>query len=467
MRQVGATPGRGGYRQEEEASQIADEARAALAHLFHAPDPQCVAFTLNATHAINVALKGLLRPGDHVVTSSIEHNAMWRPLKALERRGVAVTAVACAPDGTLNAEDVEANLCPNTRLMAMLHASNVLGTVLPIAEIGRIAHCHGVPFLVDAAQTAGVYPIDMEAMRVDLLAFAGHKGLYGPHGTGGLVVGPGTTLETWVEGGSGIESESETMPAALPARLGAGTQNAAGIAGLLAGVRFVLEQGVERIRAHEMEMARLLIEGLQEVPGLAILGPRDLEWRTALVSVTVEGYSPDQLALVLDTVFDVATRAGLHCAPQAHRVAGALEQGALRFSPGYFTTPSNQHPLKPGRAASAIKRTDDIPFAVCGTRGECGAAVSVGALVSTLTGASYLKDRERSLALRATAEALQAIAEAGGPRCCKQSVYLSLETAVAFLRRELGLDLPLVIACEFSRRNEECKRDTCRFWNPG
>jgi len=262
---------------------------------------------------------------------------MWRPLKALERRGVAVTAVACAPDGTLNVQDVEASLRPNTRLVAMLHASNVLGTILPIAEIGQMCHRHGLLFLVDAAQTAGVVPIDVEAMHVDLLAFAGHKGLYGPHGTGGLVVRPGTLLETWVEGGSGTESKSETMPAALPARLEAGTQNAAGIAGLLAGVRFVLEQGVERIRAHEMEMARLLIEGLQGVPGLAILGPRDLERRTAVISITVEGYVPDQLAAVLDRVFDVAARGGLHCAPQAHRVAGTLEQGALRFSPGYFT----------------------------------------------------------------------------------------------------------------------------------
>jgi cysteine desulfurase family protein len=343
MREVGATPGRGGHWREEEAQRIADEARAALARLFHAPDPQGVAFTMNGTQAINMALKGIVKPGDHVVTSSIEHNAMWRPLKALERRGVAVTAVPSAPDGTLDPADVEAGLRPNTRLVAMLHGSNVLGTVLPIAEVGRIAHRHGVPVLVDAAQTAGAYPIDMEAMHVDLLAFAGHKGLYGPHGTGGPVVRPGIALETWVEGGSGIESAWEAMPAALPARLEAGTQNAAGIAGLLAGVRFVLEQGVEQIRAHEMAMAGLLIQEMQEMPGLAVLGPRDPARRTAVVSVTVEGHSPDQLAAVLDLVFDVATRAGLHCAPQAHRVAGTLECGALRFSPGYLTTAEEIH----------------------------------------------------------------------------------------------------------------------------
>jgi cysteine desulfurase family protein len=338
MREVGATPGRGGHRREKEAQRIADKARAALARLFNAPDPQGVAFTMNATQAINVALKGLLRPGDHAATSSIEHNAVWRPLKALERRGVQVTAAPCAPDGTLDPADVETALRPNTRLVALLHGSNVLGTLLPIAEIGEICRRRGIPFLVDAAQTAGAYPIDVEAMGIGLLAFAGHKGLYGPHGTGGLVVRPGVALETWVEGGSGVESASERMPEPLPARLEAGTHNAAGIAGLLEGVRFVLEQGVERIRAHEMAMAALLVEGLGEIPGLTTLGPDDPARRTPVVSIVVEGYSPDQLAGVLDQVFDVATRAGLHCAPQAHRTAGTLECGALRFSPGYFTT---------------------------------------------------------------------------------------------------------------------------------
>ena len=336
MREVGATPGRGGYQQEEEAQRIADETRTALAQLFHAPDPQSVIFTLNATQAINMALKGLLSPGDHVVTSSIEHNAMWRPLKALEKRGVEITAVPCTPDGMLDPSDVEAALRPDTRMVAMLHASNVLGTILPIAEVGEIVHHHKTLLLVDAAQTAGSYPIDMQAMGIDLLAFAGHKGTYGPPGTGGLVVMPGIHLETWVEGGSGFPSRPETMPDELPLRLEAGTQNSAGIAGLLLGVQFVLEQGVEKIHAHEMRLASQLIEQLQAIPGLSILGPGNLEQRTAVVSITVDNYIPDQLSAVLDKVFGVATRAGLHCAPQAHQVAGTLENGALRFSPGYF-----------------------------------------------------------------------------------------------------------------------------------
>lgn len=337
MRHVGGTPGRGGHWREEEAARIADETRAALAELFHAADASRVVFTMNATQAINMALKGLLRPGDHVITSSIEHNAMWRPLKALERRGVEITLLPCTPDGMLRPEDVEAAVRSNTRLVALLHASNVLGTILPIAQIGAIAHRHNIPFLVDAAQTAGAYPIDMQAMHIDLLVFAGHKGLYGPHGTGGLIVQPNIMLETWIEGGSGIESEREDMPPDLPARLEAGTHNAAGIAGLLAGVQFVLEVGVERIRAHEMEMTSQLIALLQEMPGVRLLGPSDIEQRAAVVAVTVQGYAPDQLAAVLDQAFDVATRAGLHCAPQAHRVAGTLDCGALRFSPGWFT----------------------------------------------------------------------------------------------------------------------------------
>ena len=338
MRAVGATPGRGGHRKEEEAARIADQTRKAIAELFHAPNPNGVVFTMNATQAINMGLKGILKPGDHVITSAIEHNAMWRPIKALERQGVEVTVVPCDHDGTLNPKQVETAIRTNTRLIAMLHASNVLATIMPIEEIGSIAARHGILFLVDAAQTAGLIPIDMQTMQIDLLAFPGHKSLFGPHGSGGLVVGTGVELETWMEGGSGVESELETMPAELPARLEAGTHNAAGIAGLLAGVQFVQEKGISSIRQHEMDLCACLIEEVNKIPGVKVLGPADLARRSAVVALTVEGYSPDQLAMVLDQVFDIATRAGLHCAPQAHRTAGTIEIGALRFSPGLFNT---------------------------------------------------------------------------------------------------------------------------------
>ena len=343
MRHIGATPGRGGYHQEEEAAELADRARHAIARLFHAPDPNGVVFTLNATQAINMALKGTLNPADHIITTSIEHNAMWRPLKALERKGVNITAVQCAKDGKLQPGDIEASIRENTRLIAMLHASNVLGIIMPVTEVGTIARRHNIPLMVDAAQSAGVYPIDMDAMNISLLAFSGHKGLFGPHGTGGLIVSPNIKLETWMEGGSGVESSPETMPESLPLRLEAGTQNAAGIAGLLAGVEFLEERGVMKIREHEMALTGMLIDELQGLPGLTILGPGEMDNRTAVVSVTIEGYVPEQLAAVLDQVFDIATRPGLHCAPQAHRTAGTLEMGALRFSPGYFNTENEIH----------------------------------------------------------------------------------------------------------------------------
>lgn len=339
MREVGATPGRGGHRREEQAHAITQETREAITALFRAPSPKGVIFAMNATQAINMALKGVLRPGDHAITSSIEHNAVWRPLKALERKhGVEVTVIPCEPDGRLNPRFISEAIRPNTRLIAVTHASNVLGTLLPVAEIGEIARRNGILFLVDAAQTAGAYPIDMKAMNIDMLAFAGHKGLYGPHGTGGLVLHPDLRLETLIEGGSGIDSASAEMPDELPQRLEAGSQNAAGIAGLCAGVRFVMETGVDRIRDHEMHLASMLIELLSDIPGLSVLGPRDEAERVPVVSVTVEGYFSEQLAAVLDKVFDVATRAGLHCAPQAHRAAGTFDEGALRFSPGFFNT---------------------------------------------------------------------------------------------------------------------------------
>ncbi len=349
MRHVGATPGRGGHRREEEAARIADRAREAIAKLFHAPDPAGVVFTMNATQAINMALKGLLHKGDHVITTSIEHNAVWRPLKSLELCGVEISEIHCMPNGTLRVADVVSALRPNTQLIALLHASNVLGTILPIDEIGAIAHAHGIRVLIDAAQTAGELPIDMQAMNIHLLAFSGHKGLFGPHGTGGLVVQPNITLETIIEGGSGVESIPVSMPKTLPLRLEPGTQNAAGIAGLLAGVEFVLERGISQIRAHEMALSEILIDELRRAPGLRVLGPADPAERVSVVSITIKGYVPDQLATVLDQVFDIATRAGLHCAPQAHRTAHTLKNGALRFSPGYFNTQDEIH-----KAAHAI-----------------------------------------------------------------------------------------------------------------
>ena len=337
-RTVAGTPGRSGHRGAAEASRIVTEARERLARLFNAPAPSCIVFTANATQSVNLALKGLLRPGDHVVTSGVEHNAVWRPVKGLERQGVQLSAVPCTPTGVLDPAGVAAALRPNTRLIAVTHASNVLGTVLPVSDLAEVAHRHHLPLLVDAAQTAGVYPIDVDALGVDLLAFTGHKGLLGPAGTGGLVVGTGIDLEPLLEGGTGGDSTLEAMPPSLPQHLEAGTLNGVGIAGLSAGVDFLLEKGVESVRRHEVELTAHLREGLAALDGVTVYGPPDPEARTAVVSVNLVGCEPEQVGHVLDEVYDVATRAGLHCAPQAHRTMGTLERGALRLSPGYFTT---------------------------------------------------------------------------------------------------------------------------------
>ncbi len=341
MNDVGANPGRSGHRLAVDAGRVMYEAREAVAELFNAPDPMRVVFGLNVTEALNLALRGLLRPGDHVVTSSMEHNSMMRPLRALERAGVEVTVVRCSPEGFLDPDDVERALRPNTTLIAINHASNVVGTLLPVAEVGRIARRRGLLLLVDAAQTAGAYPIDMGADGIDLLAFTGHKSLYGPMGTGGLVIGervdPARLLPL-KRGGTGSHSEHEDQPDFLPDRYESGTPNAVGLAGLAAGVRWVLEQGVGAIRAHELSLTRQLIAGLRETPGVTLYGPIDAERRMAVVSFNVAAMDPAAVGLRLDDEHGIMCRVGLHCAPAAHKTIGTFPVGTVRFGLGAFNT---------------------------------------------------------------------------------------------------------------------------------
>src|SRR4030042_1812323 len=253
MRNIGASPGRSGHRLSIEEGRIIYETREALARLLGIDNPMQIVFTSNATEALNLALRGILHPGDHVITSSMEHNSVMRPLRALEREGVEITVVNCSPEGFLAPKDVERAIKPNTRLITLNHASNVVGTILPIAEVGQIAHHHGVLFMVDAAQTVGCYPIDVEAMNIDLLALSGHKGLYGAQGTGGLYLRRGIEreLQPLIYGGTGSQSEHEYQPDFLPDKYESGTPNTAGLAGLGAGVRFVLEHGVTEIQKRE------------------------------------------------------------------------------------------------------------------------------------------------------------------------------------------------------------------------
>ena len=338
---AGGNPGRSGHRLSVEAGRIVYDAREAVAELFNAVDPLRVIFTLNATHAINLALHGLLRPGDRVVTSGIEHNAVMRPLRGLEQQGVQVNMIPCRSDGTLDLAAAGGAITPGTRLVVLNHASNVMGTILPIDHVAELAHHAGALLLVDAAQTAGAISIDMQAQGIDLLAFTGHKALLGPPGTGGLLIGARVdtaAMEPLFRGGTGSRSEFEIQPEDCPDKFESGTPNGVGIAGMGAGVRYVLAHGVEAIRDHELALARALAEGLANIPGVTVYGPADLAQRTATVSFTVADRRVSEIGLRLDEEHDVLCRVGLHCAPAAHRTIGTFPAGTVRFAGGLCTS---------------------------------------------------------------------------------------------------------------------------------
>jgi cysteine desulfurase family protein len=341
LEEVGANPGRSAHRRAVEAGRIVYDAREVVATLFGAPDPLRVVFGHNVTAALNLALQGLLGPGDHVVTSSMEHNSTMRPLRALEREGVEVTVVRCSAEGFLDPADVETGLRPNTTLIALNHASNVVGTLLPIAEVGRIARRRGVLFLVDAAQSGGAVPIDVQADCIDLLGFTGHKSLLGPMGTGGLIIGERVDVRRMrplIRGGTGSRSEVEEQPDLSPDAYESGTPNTLGLAGLAASVRWVLGQTVQAIRAHEAELTRQLINGLCAVQGVTVYGGLDAGLQTATVSFNVAGMAPSTVGLRLDEEYDIMCRVGLHCSPAAHRTMGTFPNGTVRFGLGPFNT---------------------------------------------------------------------------------------------------------------------------------
>lgn len=338
MRNTGASPGRSGHLMSLTAARIVHETREALCEFFGISDVSHMVFTANATESLNLAIKGLLRPGDHVVTSSMEHNSVMRPLRVLERSGVELTVAGWAPDGTLDPHEIERAIRPNTRLIVLTHASNVVGTVLPVAAVGRLARSHGVPLLVDAAQSAGCYPIDVETMNIDLLAFSGHKGLFGPQGTGGLYIRPGleSRLEPLKYGGTGSFSEHENQPSFLPDKYESGTPNTVGLAGLGAGVRFVMREGLGNIRKKEERLTGQLLNGLAAIPGVVRYGNGDPAERVAVVSFNISGVPPSDVALQLEEDFRIMCRPGLHCSPAAHKTLGTFPQGSVRLSPGHF-----------------------------------------------------------------------------------------------------------------------------------
>jgi len=337
LEQAGGNPGRAGHRMSIDAGRIVYKTRETLAELFNAADPLRVIFTSNATQALNLAIYGLMRPGDHVVTSGIEHNAVMRPLRFLEQNGVRVSVVPCDESGIHKPEDFARLVEKSTKLIVITHACNVTGTILPITEIAAIARQSGAYLLVDAAQSAGVVPLNMQAMGIDLLAFTGHKGLQGPPGTGGLILGDrvrADELTPLTRGGTGSRSEYELQPEDLPDKFESGTLNGPGIAGLDAGARFVLERGIEAIRAHELALIKRLTERLGNIPGLRLYGPDKLEKRSAVVSFTSERLQTSEIGFRLDEEFDILCRVGLHCAPAAHRAIGSFPGGTVRFAPG-------------------------------------------------------------------------------------------------------------------------------------
>ena len=338
-RGIGASPGRSGHRLAIEAGRIVFEAREGIARIFGVKDSSRVVFGLNATEGINQGLKGLLRPGDHVITSSMEHNSVMRPLRAMMKEGLEVTILNCSPEGLLNPSDVKKAIRPNTRMAVLNHASNVVGTIQPLSEIGEVCRRQEVLFFVDAAQSAGAVPIDMEQEKIDLLAFTGHKALFGPQGTGGLVLGERVDEKELVpvkRGGTGSRSEQEEQPDFLPDLCESGTPNAVGLAGLLAGLEFVMKVGIGKIRHHEKRLTEKLLQGLLKIGGVTVYGPGTAEKQLATVSFNLQGKVPSEVGLRLDEDFGILCRVGLHCAPSAHRTLKTFPEGTVRFGLSYL-----------------------------------------------------------------------------------------------------------------------------------
>ncbi len=339
LREKCANPGRAGHRMSVEAEQEIEKARVTVARFIGIKDPSRMIFTYNATDALNMGIKGLLCKGDHVITSRLEHNSVARPLKGLESRGViTVTRVGNSDDGFINPDDIKSNIRPNTKLIVCTHASNVLGTIQPISEIGEMARENDLIFMVDAAQTMGICRIDVEEQYVDMLAFTGHKGPFGPPGSGGLYVGNRVSLRAWREGGTGFEPESLSQPDSLPYKLESGTSNSVGIVGLKTGIEYCVNEGIDKIKEHECHLTLRLIKALDTDDRFEIYGSLDGKRKVGIVSINIKGLKPGEVGAILDNTFNIAVRSGMHCAPYIHREIGTFPEGMVRISPGYFNT---------------------------------------------------------------------------------------------------------------------------------
>ncbi len=338
MREGFGNPGRSGHTRTLEADRLVYAAREAAARLFNAPDPARIIFALNATDALNIALKGMLEPGDHVLYTAMDHNSVLRPLGRLKRDGlITTTMIHCSEEGYPDLDFLESAYRPETRLLVINHASNVTGSIAPLKEMIASAHRRGVPVLVDAAQTAGSLAVDLQGDDIDLLVFTGHKSLLGPTGTGGLYVKAGLDLKPLREGGTGSQSELDVHPENMPERLEAGTLNSAGLAGLLEGINFIRQTGIDIIREHEMGIRSYLYSALSAVPRVTLYGPSEAGLSSSIVSFTIENTDSGDIGYILESSYGILSRTGLHCAPLAHKAIGTFPEGTVRLSPGCFT----------------------------------------------------------------------------------------------------------------------------------
>ncbi len=337
MKKYGANPGRAGHQLSLKAGRAVYRVRELVSELFHIDNPMQVIFTSNATDSLNLGLKGILKPGDHVITTSMEHNSVMRPLKVLELSGVENTVIKCNREGMIDCDNIKKAIRKNTKLIVSTHASNVTGTLMPIEQIGKIAKEYNIIFLVDAAQTAGVYDIDVKKAYIDLLAIPGHKGLMGPQGVGILYIGEDIKLIPIKEGGTGSNSELLIQPEILPDRYESGTPNTPGIVGLGAGIEFILKKGLNKIQEHEQNLTKLMINELKNIEKVKIYGPKDFQKQAAVLSINIDNKDSTEISYILDKDFNIAVRSGLHCSPMAHKTIGTFEQGTVRFSFSYLT----------------------------------------------------------------------------------------------------------------------------------
>ena len=330
--------GRGSHDASLDASRVIYDTRVKLAELFNAENPSRIAFTANATEALNIAIKGILRAGDHVITTALEHNSVLRPLYEKEERGVELTIIPADSSGNIDYGELEKEIRPDTKAIVGTHASNLTGNLVDIARVGGIAAAHNVLFVVDASQTAGVFPVDVQELNIDILCFTGHKSLMGPQGTGGMYVREGVVVRPLLSGGSGVQTYSRRHPEQMPTALEAGTLNAHGIAGLGAAVQYIRDTGIDVIRKKEQELMRGFYEEARAIPGIRIYGDFTAEERAPIVSLNISDYESAAVSDTLARDYGIYTRSGGHCAPLMHQALGTVEQGAVRFSFSHYNT---------------------------------------------------------------------------------------------------------------------------------